>query len=361
MTMMLALLSVVTIQSSTTVFVLGLVIGTTLLLLGLGLGVWLGRKMSPSYVLEDSMEREQVMRFVRNFATWTNDFAGDFSRYQTQVKSITAQVAENPEKFSANDLSQLLKKLTEANQQLQCRLESTEEKLENQTKELASYLTEARTDGLTGLANRRAFDQKMDERFARWNTHKKSFCLALIDIDFFKKVNDTYGHPAGDSVLTQLASQLRLFATNGIEVARYGGEEFAVLLDTSLEASTKLLDQFREQVRSMRVVADGVEIPISISVGLSTILPEERIGMFVRRADEALYAAKSGGRNRVYFHDGKLCRPFGNPVARQTFIEQPTVADISPPSAEVSKTLQQRLQERLERIVEEETAAERAR
>ncbi len=124
---------------NTATFLLGLAIGTSLLLIGLGLGLFLGKKMSPPMVLEDSMEREQVMRFVRNFATWQSDFAGDFSKYQTQVRSLTQQVSANPEKASIHDVQVLLQKITEANQVLQARLESAEDKLETQTKELASY------------------------------------------------------------------------------------------------------------------------------------------------------------------------------------------------------------------------------
>lgn len=333
---------------NTATFLLGLAIGTSLLLIGLGLGLFLGKKMSPPMVLEDSMEREQVMRFVRNFATWQSDFAGDFSKYQTQVRSLTQQVSANPEKASIHDVQVLLQKITEANQVLQARLESAEDKLETQTKELASYLTEARTDGLTGLPNRRSFDQKLDERFARWVSHKKPFCLVLMDIDFFKKINDTHGHPAGDTVLREVANQLRLFGEKGIEVARYGGEEFAALLDLSLEQSAKLVDQLRQAIQEMNIEAEGVRIPVTLSSGVSVILPEERIGKLVRRSDESLYSAKSAGRNRVYYHDGKLCRPYGNPPPAVAAPVQPNV------NSTPVNDLQKRLKERLDRFAADE-------
>ncbi len=337
-------------------FLMGLVIGTSLLMIGLGMGLWLGRKMVPPPILDESHEREQLIRFVKNFATWTTDFAGDFSKYQTQVRTLSQRAESSSDKTSIQDVQTLLRQISEANGNLQSRLDNAEERLESQTKELASYLTEARTDGLTGLSNRRAFDQKLDEHFAKWTASKKIFCLALVDIDFFKKINDTHGHPAGDAVLREIAVQLRQFATDRIDVARYGGEEFAIIMDQTLDSAAKSVDQLRHSIQSREINADGKAVKVSISVGVSLILPDERIGKLVRRADEALYSAKLGGRNRVYIHDGKLCRPYGNPSPA---MEQPAVLAIEDSAAAFDDnqpgTRQQRLQKRLERLIEEST------
>ncbi len=340
---------------STPMFLIGLAIGTSLLMIGLGLGLWLGRKMVPSPMLDDSPEREHIIRFVKNFASWTSDFQGDFSKYQTQVRMLLRQAEDSSPTTSMKDVQKLLRQISVANQDLQTRLDNAEERLESQTKELASYLNEARTDGLTGLANRRAFDQKLDEYIAKWMANKKPFCLALVDIDFFKKINDTYGHPAGDAVLVEIAAQLRNFATDRFEVARYGGEEFAILLDQPIEVAAKLIDQLRESIQSREIQVDGKPIRISISCGVSLILADERLSTFIRRSDEALYSAKLGGRNRVYYYDGKLCRPFGNPG--------PAMVTSKPASGEPganassdgngSGSRQQRLQQRLERLIEE--------
>ena len=298
---------------STPMFLAGLLIGTTLLLVGLGLGIWIGRRMAPPQILDDSMERAQVLRFVRNFASITSDFAGDFSAYQAEFESLAKRASEPGKKPTADEVQALLSRITKANNELKTQLEAAENRIETQTKELAGYLTEARTDGLTGLSNRRAFDQKMDERMQRWKASKKSFCLVLIDIDFFKKINDTFGHPAGDAVLRDLATQLKAIQGEGIDVSRYGGEEFAILADLSIDSTAQRIDDFRKSVQARVVEAEGVSIPITISCGVSKIGSDERLGNLVRRSDEALYAAKMGGRNRLYVHDGTLCRPFGNP------------------------------------------------
>ena len=141
-------------------------------------------------------EQQQMLSVVRNMANWTSDFAGDFTRYQSKMESLSRAAADGKTVRTKEEVQKLLDQIVNANNQLQSRLDSAEEKLEQQTKQLAGYLTEARTDGLTGLANRRAFDQKMDECYAKWQQTKQPFSLALIDIDHFKKINDTHGHPA---------------------------------------------------------------------------------------------------------------------------------------------------------------------
>jgi len=336
-------------------FLLGLVIGTSLLLVGLGLGLWIGRRMATAPMLDDSHEREQLIRFVKNFATWTTDFAGDFSKYQTQVRTLSKRAESSSEHTSIQDVQSILRQITDANQNLQSRLVNAEERLENQTKELASYLTEARTDGLTGLSNRRSFDQKLDEYFAKWMASKNAFCLAIVDIDFFKKINDTHGHLAGDAVLRDMAAQMRQFASDRIDVARYGGEEFAILFAQPLDSTVKMVDEFRKSIQAKQINADGKQIGITISVGVSLILQEERVGKLVRRADEALYSAKLGGRNRVFVHDGKLCRPYGDPTAP---LETPTQKSAPEQNGDndedlATGTRQQRLQKRLERLINE--------
>jgi len=347
-------------------------IGTTLLLVGLGLGIWVGRRMAPPHVLDDSLERAQLLRFVRNFASITSDFAGDFSAYQAEFETLAKRAKDTGQKTTPEEVQTLLARITSANSELKSQLEAAEERIDTQTKELAGYLTEARTDGLTGLSNRRDFDRKMDERLHRWKTAKKPFCLVLIDIDFFKKINDTFGHPAGDAVLKDLAAQLQVQQTEGIDVARYGGEEFAILADLPLEAAAQRVDDFRKSVQARIIETEGIAIPITISCGVSKIATEDRIGNLVRRSDEALYSAKMGGRNRVYVHDGTLCRPFGNPgqpiiatpsttkasIGNSSSIPMATdamgIAIPGSPAGE-NESIRERVQRRLEKLIADES------
>ena len=339
------------------IFLMGIGIGTGLLVIGLLLGAWIGRR---SQVIPPAnpmgMDPQQFLLFLQNLSRWTNEVSVDVSKYQTKLNHLSQHVEAGAAGGSKEEVQSLLKQIMDANHQLQSRLDSAEVRLENQTKEIASYLTEARTDGLTGLANRRAFDQELDEQHRKSVPLKKSFSLAIIDIDHFKKINDTYGHPAGDAVLREIASRLRLQLPQAIQVARYGGEEFAILLDQPLDQAAQTMDQVRLAISGQLVEAEGQQLRVTMSCGVAESQVEERIGKLVRRSDEALYAAKQGGRNRVYVHDGRLCHVVGNPgPALATAGSHDTAATSgNAESTNPDQVLLERLQKRLVKIVEEE-------
>jgi diguanylate cyclase (GGDEF)-like protein len=226
-----------------------------------------------------------------------------------------------------------------------------EQKLKAQTQQLAGYLTEARTDALTGLPNRRAFDQKMDECFRQWQQTKQVFSMALIDIDHFKNVNDTFGHPAGDAVLREIATRLNHLKNDSIIVARYGGEEFAVLFDGDEKHAATVLERLRIIVADTAFKADSLSIPITISCGVARINAEERIGKLVRRSDEALYSAKIGGRNSVYLHNGVVCESFEESLASHLPEREHANTQETPPTID---ELEHRVLARLDRLVSQE-------
>ncbi len=193
----------------------------------------------------------------------------------------------------------------QSNKALQGRLEAAEKQLEKQTKQIQEYLSEARTDGLTGLNNRRAFDKKLDEMFVQLRRGGRSFCVMLVDIDHFKHINDRHGHPAGDAVLKQVSRLLADQLENAYIVARFGGEEFAALLPTPMEVAADRVDKVRKLLARQPIRLENQAITVTVSAGLAEPRDEVLIGPIVRRADEALYAAKGRGRNRVYYHDGR--------------------------------------------------------
>ncbi len=172
----------------------------------------------------------------------------------------------------------------------------------NRSHTKAGYLHSiATTDGLTGLINRREFDRRITEEFSRSKRHKTQLSLALFDIDFFKKINDTYGHNTGDVILKELA---RLIANNTRScdiAARYGGEEFALILpETSQLEAFELMDRLREKVEKELFNKEKKPIRFTISVGVAQLdLTDSNHVDFVERADKALYKAKQEGRNRV--------------------------------------------------------------
>ena len=328
---------------------MGLLFGTTLLAVGIALGFWMGKRISPSDVGQFAMNQQQMIAALRNMATWTTDFAGDFTRYQSTMQSLTRDAADSKKVRTKEEVQGLLDRIVDANSQLQSRLESAEEKLDVQTKQLAGYLTEARTDGLTGLANRKAFDQKLDECYTKWLATKQPFSLALVDIDHFKKINDTYGHPAGDAVLREMSARLREFSSESIIVARYGGEEFGILFDGDAQRAADIMEGLRLSIAGKPIQGEGNTISITISTGVARIMSDERIGKIVRRSDEALYSAKMGGRNRVFIHNGVLCECFGQPGSGTVVVE--SMMPEAPPTAD---DLEHRVLSRLDRLISQE-------
>jgi len=161
-------------------------------------------------------------------------------------------------------------------------------------------------DALTGAYNRRHFEDRLRAEIAFAVRHATDCALILLDIDHFKRVNDTYGHPAGDEVLRHLAGiATRALRTEDV-FARFGGEEFAVILrGASTRGAGRLADRLREALSLHNAVHEGQQIPVTLSAGCAALsccatpAPDEVIAI----ADRRLYAAKQGGRNRVVASD----------------------------------------------------------
>lgn len=165
------------------------------------------------------------------------------------------------------------------------------------------------TDALTGVNNRRFFDQRLNEEISRAQRLKSSVSCLFIDIDHFKVVNDSFGHETGDIVLTKVAELIRAQLRNIDVVARYGGEEFAVLLEQSGQDYAEEVAERIQQSIAETVFVEGEDCSLTVSIGVSTIeQPTTKQNTFdlgrelLRRADKALYQAKQDGRNKVVLH-----------------------------------------------------------
>ena len=159
-------------------------------------------------------------------------------------------------------------------------------------------------DSLTGLANRRLFERALDVEFGRGARQRSPLSLIMLDIDFFKRYNDTYGHVAGDHCLAEVAKVLKSCCHRKADLAvRFGGEEFAVLLpDTNLPGAMALAEQIRRSVIDKNITHSGSPTGyLTVSLGCHAFVPSslDSIEVFIQRADSALYQAKHGGRNRV--------------------------------------------------------------
>jgi two-component system, cell cycle response regulator len=159
---------------------------------------------------------------------------------------------------------------------------------------------EALTDGLTGMHNRRYFDDAMGEYLDQFRKIDKPIGLMILDLDHFKKVNDTYGHDVGDEVLRQIARCLQEFTRYHDVVARLGGEEFAVVApNMSRESLFKLADRIRHAISSLKIKSGNVTLGVTMSIGLAIWDHKETAEELYKRADMQLYQAKRTGRNRV--------------------------------------------------------------
>ncbi|MEO1320176.1 MAG: diguanylate cyclase [Pseudomonadota bacterium] len=175
-------------------------------------------------------------------------------------------------------------------------LQARTEKLNEQLHEQEQLLL---LDTLTQVHSRFAYERRLDEEIAVSLRSGKPLCYALWDIDYFKRINDEHGHQAGDAVLAQVASYLSRYTRSNDFVARIGGEEFVVLFpDTSIEDATMIAEKLRALIAAAEIAVEGVEIPVTISCGISALKPCDGGEQLYRRADEALYAAKDAGRNR---------------------------------------------------------------
>ena len=169
----------------------------------------------------------------------------------------------------------------------------------------------ATTDGLTGLANHRTFQQAFKTMLQRARRQQTPLTLILCDVDHFKGVNDTYGHPFGDVVLKEVALALSRSVRDIDLAARYGGEEFALLLeDSNRRGGAKVAERARQAVAALKLDCEGTAVPVTISLGMAVFGEHgEDIPTLIRHADEALYQAKRQGRNRVVTWEEKTgCR-----------------------------------------------------
>ena len=176
----------------------------------------------------------------------------------------------------------------------------------NRANSYSKVLQYATIDALTNLNNRRQFELRLGQEIASAKRQNNPLCAMMIDIDFFKKVNDTYGHASGDAVLKGVASIIKSALRESDIPSRYGGEEFAVLLPfTHIDEAKIVGERLRKAVETSHIPvniedSDVKSINVTISMGLAEFSPEETGNELFERADKALYNAKKSGRNKVY-------------------------------------------------------------
>jgi diguanylate cyclase len=231
----------------------------------------------------------------------------DQSAFGAKLEGFSGQLTEEISPAQATMLVQGMLRETQQimaqNEALESRLSESTQEIDDLRQHLAEVQREAMTDALTGIPNRKFFDQTLLEEIASAEAEGTELCLLLADIDHFKKFNDTYGQRVGDEVLKVVAHTLKDGIKGRDTSARYGGEEFAVILPrTTLENAATVAEEIRSTLahRKLQNRRKGNSYgKVTLSIGVARYRPGESVGSFVERADAALYRAKSGGRNRV--------------------------------------------------------------
>src|SRR5574344_1343411 len=157
------------------------------------------------------------------------------------------------------------------------------------------------TDELTQLPNRRCFESSFEKEFLRAKRYNNNLTLVMFDIDYFKQVNDTYGHQCGDYILKQVSNAALQTFRKTDTVFRFGGEEFVVILtETDIEQAIIPLERFRKTVETLGLTYQEKEVPVTVSIGACQLTPDIKTKEdFLQKTDETLYKAKNSGRNRT--------------------------------------------------------------
>lgn len=234
----------------------------------------------------------QVERGAQDYGKALNTLSGELSAHSDEaLAGLVGMVIGETERMAL------------LNRELEERLLQSGNEIKKLREDLESVRVEATTDGLTGLANRKAFDSALRSFAAEASERGSPLALLILDIDFFKKFNDTHGHQTGDQVLRLVAKTMQASIPAECMAARMGGEEFCVLVPRlGMEKAVQIAETIRMAVGSkmLKNRKTGAELGlITLSVGVSLYQDGEPLTSFVERSDEALYLAKRTGRNRV--------------------------------------------------------------
>ncbi|MBS0210140.1 MAG: GGDEF domain-containing protein [Planctomycetes bacterium] len=271
--------------------VIMILIAVAQLALGIACGWWLKERRTT--------DTEQLQPMLARLTDLAQNVTDDVDDHSSAMNDLTRELNTLD---SGADLNMcvlaVVERIASANTKLQTKLADAKQQMREQAERLDIHITEARIDVTTELANRRAFNDELGRRYAELQRTGNPFSLLVADIDHFKRINDQFGHDAGDVVLKRVAQALRTTVRDMDLVARYGGEEFAILLPmTALDRAARAAERAREAVEQLTLDGELAGTRVTISIGYSQAVPNDNSRELFGRADLALYAAKEAGRN----------------------------------------------------------------
>lgn len=251
-------------------------------------------RLSQVASLGDEVLRQVVFELVRH--------TSDICQFGLLLEEkLAGQIPDETRQIIGSAIGELLS----SNQRLEGELEAARHELDHHRKELSEAKREARVDPLTKVANRRGFDEQLASIHARYLRDDVGYAIAMLDVDHFKKINDTYGHLAGDAVLEVIGHLMSTTIRPYDTAARVGGEEFAILLPaTTAKDAMTVAERCRKKIEAASVRISGESVTFRVSVGVASTRAGDTDPMKVmNRADAALYLAKESGRNQVRIAD----------------------------------------------------------
>lgn len=276
-------------------------------LIGVGVGFYLGRG---THVGEDRLiaqrEREATLKAVMTLLSSAEQLTSDVDRHNTEIQEVGRDIEGMQMTGELEHVQQvLLKQISEviqSNQRLEEDLTYTRHRMEQQAQEIDETRREARTDALSGVANRKDFDEQLHYMLTVFKREQTSFVIVLADVDHFKWINDTHGHQAGDRVVSHVGELFKQCLRPGDYVARYGGDEFGLLFpNTDLQNGVELAEKIRVALNrsNFNVGLNGERVAATFSMGVAAVQSGDSSEALFERADKALYMSKNGGRNQV--------------------------------------------------------------
>lgn len=255
--------------------------------------------------------REELLTTVANILGMLIDLAGKTAMSNGALEKHMEHLASTKEPGKilhiVSDIISETRHFVDETKMFESSLNDTTMEIQSLKNELNDARRQATRDPLTGLNNRRGFNLVLEETSQAAKNDSSSFCFLLIDIDHFKKINDTYGHLVGDKVLVGISSVLAKHVRGGDYLARYGGEEFAIIMpETLITGAFTVAENLRKSIERLRLkhVKTGEQIgQVTISIGVACSRQNEAVQDLLDRCDQALYRAKSLGRNRTVIAD----------------------------------------------------------
>lgn len=296
----------------------------------LGVGLLCGFFIGRFYTLSRETrrlkkDREKTLSGLMTLMNSTNQLNEDVDTHNSVLQNAKQELELMDREDHVDELqTELISNITrvvESNRKLENDLVVSRYQLENQAQELDRSRREARTDGLCDVGNRKAVDETLQFMVSRYQQDPKScFGLMLVDIDHFKRINDTFGHQAGDEVLTSISVALKECVRPEDFVGRLGGDEFCILLEGLSDADAELVGT---RIRSTIELYDfslndsGQSTVVTMSMGLAVIRPNDDAVSLYERADRALYKSKQQGRNRLCTISDSSTETVGETIVQQ--------------------------------------------